>query len=151
MLKPNKLEQKILTKFGYGHGGKTEFTNPEACLVGAASIQSFVTHLNHRLGNTLSKFKEDPEKYRGETFGDALSFCIQYLLDHCDDEAFVHIGMERAVDLLDLRERRRELPDLKAALKYLESQDFGDINYGITTLKNAIARLEYEGEHDGDQ
>lgn len=145
MLKPNKLEEKIL-KFGYGYGKKTEFTNPEACLVGAACVQAFATHLNHRLGNQIADFKENPDNYRHHTFEHALTAFGKYLLDLFDDEAFVHIGMERAIDLLDLRERRRELPDLKAALKYLESQDFQDIDYGIATLKNAIARLEYEGE-----
>ena len=150
MLKPNKLEEKILTKFGYGHGKKTKFTNPEACLVGAAAVQAFVAHINFRIGKQMDFCKENPEKYGPETFLEALNYFQKLLLDHCDDEAFVSIGMDRAIDLLEFQERRRELPDLKAALKYLESQDFGDINYGITTLKNAIARLEYEGENDGD-
>lgn len=143
MLKPNELEEKILTKFGYGHGNKAWFTNPEACLVGAASIQAFVQHLNHRLGKQMAFFKEDPERYGPGSFGDALIYFQKLLLDHCNDEAFISIGMERSIDLLELQERRKELPDLKAALKYLEGQDFKDINYGITTLKKAIARLEY--------
>lgn len=151
MLKPNKLEEKILTKFGYGHGNKTGFTNPEACLVGAASIQAFAAHLNHRLGKQIAFFKENPERYGPESFGDALIYFEKLLLDHCDDEAFISIGMQRAIDLLALQERRKELPDLRNALKYLEGQDFKDINYGITTLKNAIARLEYEGEDDGNK
>ena len=108
--------------------------------------------MNHRLGNQIADFKENPDNYRHHTFEHALTAFGRYLLDHCDDEAFVHIGMDRAIDLLDLRERRRELPDLKTALKVLEELPEEEaISYGISKLKRAIERLEYEGENDGDQ
>lgn len=151
MLKPNKLEEKILTKFGYGHGKKTKFTNPEACLVGAASIRAFAQHLNHYLENLINHFKATTEEYQDERLKEALSSLGELLLGDCENQVFVSIGMDRAIDLLEFQERRRELPDLKAALKYLEIQDFKDVDLGITKLKNAIARLEYEGENDGDQ